>query len=221
MTPCSPNFNSRGGAPIDMLVLHYTGMKSAAEALARLCDPAAEVSAHYMIDDDGVVTVLVDETMRAWHAGVASWRGNSNVNSRSIGIELVNPGHDYGYRDFPEPQMTAVIDLCVGILGRHPIPAGNVVGHSDVAPLRKQDPGERFDWRRLAGAGIGIWPVGVAATTAIPETDIAVVLTEIGYDTTDLGAAIAAFQRHFRPASVDGTADEETRRAIAAVRTLI
>ena len=220
MTPRSPNFNSRDGAPIDMLVLHYTGMKSTAEALARLCDPAAEVSAHYLIDEDGAMTVLVDEAMRAWHAGVASWRGERNINSRAIGIELVNPGHEYGYRDFPEPQMATLIDLCAGILARHPIPARNVVAHSDVAPLRKQDPGERFDWRRLAAAGIGLWPDGVS-TDPVAEGDVAAALTEIGYDIADLGAAITAFQRHFRQVRVDGTADDETRRAIAAVLTLI
>src|SRR6478609_2257523 len=141
-----------------MLVLHYTGMKTASEALARLCDPAAKVSAHYTVDEDGTVYVHVPENRRAWHAGVSHWAGVDNVNARSIGIELVNPGHEFGYRAFPEAQIASLITLCHGILSRHAIPAARVLGHSDVAPARKEDPGELFPWGELALAGIGLWP---------------------------------------------------------------
>jgi len=202
----SPNFNQRppSGA-VDMLVLHYTGMRTAEAALERLCDPAAEVSAHYLIDEAGTVFPLVEEDMRAWHAGLSCWRGETNVNSRSIGIELVNPGHEFGYRPFPEPQMAALAELARGILARWPIPARNVVGHSDVAPRRKQDPGELFDWRRLAAQGIGLWPEPLAA-----RGDAAALLASYGYEIEDLPASLAAFQRHFRPSRCDGVADEET-----------
>lgn len=216
----SPNFNGRDGAVVDMLVIHYTGMRTGKDALARLCDPAAEVSAHYFLDADGVLVQLVDEADRAWHAGVASWRGQSNINSRSIGIELVNPGHEYGYQDFPEVQMGVLIELCGKILARHPIPARNVVGHSDVAPARKQDPGERFDWARLAEEGIGLWPQP-GDIPPIDEAAIGGALAEIGYDVEDLGAAVTAFQRHFHPTRIDGIADVETRQCIAALSALL
>ncbi|MGY8992341.1 MAG: N-acetylmuramoyl-L-alanine amidase, partial [Rhodospirillales bacterium] len=154
----SPNFDDRpAGLPVDMLVLHYTGMKSASDALDRLCDPAAKVSAHYLVNMNGSVSALVDEEKRAWHAGVSFWRGHTDVNARSIGIELVNPGHEFGYVPFPEKQMAALIKLAKDILKRHAIEARNVVGHSDIAPRRKMDPGELFDWPRLAAAGIGLW----------------------------------------------------------------
>jgi len=208
----SPNFGPRNGQTVDMLVLHYTGMPSAAQALARLCDPAAEVSAHYLIDEDGAVHALVDEAMRAWHAGRSFWRGATDVNSRSIGIELVNPGHEFGYRPFPEAQIAALTELAQGILARHPIPAHNVVGHADVAPARKQDPGELFPWRRLAAAGIGLWP-----EPAEPIADAMAALAAFGYDIADPPAAVTAFQRHFRPARVDGVADEECRRLLAGL----
>src|SRR4029077_12116286 len=166
----SPNHDARPeGGRVDMLVLHYTGMKTAAEAIDRLCDPAAKVSAHYAIDEDGTVWRLVEESRRAWHAGVSFWQGTRDVNAASIGIELVNPGHDWGYRAFPDAQMVALETLCHGLLLRHPIPRDRVVGHSDVAPLRKQDPGELFDWPRLAEAGIGLWPT----VSQLPPTDIA------------------------------------------------
>lgn len=213
----SPNFNSREGAPIDMLVLHYTGMKSCDEALERLCDPAAEVSAHYLIDEDGTVHHLVDESERAWHAGVAMWRGKTNINSRSIGIELVNPGHEWGYRHFPEAQMQALILLCNEIQARYRIPGRNIVGHSDVAPARKLDPGELFNWRRLAENGVGFalfdWDI---FEPVAPEAVVSS-LAAYGYDVSDEEAAITAFQRHFRQRRVDGTADEETRRRIACL----
>lgn len=154
----SPNCDSREGQQVDMLVLHYTDMATAKEALERLCDPAAKVSAHYLVEEDGNVHALVAEEMRAWHAGVSAWRGNTNINQRSIGIEIANPGHRLGYRPFPKPQMEAVAALCKEILSRHDIPARNIVAHSDVAPTRKKDPGELFDWKWLAGLGVGLWP---------------------------------------------------------------
>ena len=153
----SPNQDERG-APIDMLVLHYTGMQSAEAALDRLCDPAAKVSSHYDITEDGAVHALVPEEKRAWHAGLSFWAGIRNVNASSIGIELVNPGHEFGYRAFPAVQIAALKDLAGGILSRHSIPASRVLGHSDVAPARKEDPGELFPWEALAASGIGLWP---------------------------------------------------------------
>ncbi len=149
----SPNYNERIGydAP-EMIVIHYTGMKTAQAALDRLCDPAAEVSAHYVIDEDGTVYQLVGEDKRAWHAGVSNWNGETDINSASIGIELVNPGHEFGYRAFPAAQMQTLAELCKGIMGRHEIKI--VLGHSDVAPIRKQDPGELFDWAWLAHNGV-------------------------------------------------------------------
>ena len=161
MTPIwlpSPNFDSRDGCDISLLVLHYTGMKTASDALERLCNLDSKVSAHYVVDEDGTVYHLVKEEMRAWHAGVSSWRGESRVNHHSIGIEIVNPGHEFGYRNFPEIQMLSVVELCKDILVRHDIPPRNVVGHSDVAPSRKEDPGELFDWEWLAREDIGIMP---------------------------------------------------------------
>jgi N-acetylmuramoyl-L-alanine amidase len=208
----SPNQDDRGSAAIDMLVLHYTGMKTVQAALERLCDPTAKVSAHYTVDEDGTVYAHVPETRRAWHAGVASWAGATDINARSIGIELVNPGHDYGYRDFAEAQIEALITLCHGILLRHPIPFARVLGHSDVAPARKEDPGERFPWERLARAGIGLWPSSRYANLG------AEALGRFGYD---LGAGtekvVIAFQRHFRPGKLDGVWDPECARLLASL----
>ena len=213
----SPNHAPRPpGTPVDMLVLHYTGMQSAEAALARLCDPAAEVSAHYLVDEDGTVYRLVDEQNRAWHAGASYWRGRRDVNSRSIGIELVNPGHEFGYRPFPAMQMAGLADLAKDILARHPIPPRNVVGHADVAPQRKQDPGELFDWAWLAARGIGLWPSAPAEATG----EIEAMLSAWGYDTTTPQAALVAFQRHFRPACCDGAADAETMGLLAALMAL-
>ncbi len=154
----SPNHDSRNGQPIDMLVLHYTGMKTGAEARARLVHPEAKVSAHYVVEENGDIYRLVAEENRAWHAGVSQWRGNTNINQRSIGIEIVNPGHEFGYRAFPDAQMESVALLCKDILSRHDIPKRNIVAHSDIAPVRKEDPGELFDWKGLANQGIGLWP---------------------------------------------------------------
>jgi N-acetylmuramoyl-L-alanine amidase len=216
----SPNFAPRpDGQGVDMLVLHYTGMESADAALDRLCDPAAEVSAHYLIDEDGGIVALVAEQMRAWHAGRASWRGHSDINSRSIGIELVNPGHEFGYRAFAEPQIASLIALSLQIQARWPIPARNVVGHSDVAPSRKQDPGELFPWRRLAGQGIGLWP-----EAAIPHDDIGTMLRAYGYgweDPAELPLVLTAFQRHFRPACCDGRPDAEIAALLAGLIALL
>ena len=210
----SPNFGPRRpGGPIDLLVLHYTGMTSAALALERLCDPQAEVSAHYLIDEDGAVHALVAEEMRAWHAGQGWWRGETDVNSRSIGIELVNPGHDFGYRPFPAAQIAALIALAGEILARHPIPPRNVLGHSDLAPRRKRDPGELFPWRDLAQAGIGLWP-----SPGTAPADPLAALAEWGYDVTDPAAAIAAFQRRFRPAGIDGMMDAETAALVGGLK---
>ena len=168
----SPNHDARpDGLAVDILLLHYTGMTSGEAALARLCDPAAKVSAHYCIDEDGSVSRLVPEARRAWHAGAGHWAGAGDINARSIGIELVNPGHEFGYRAFPEAQMTALMALARDILARHPIPAARVLGHSDVAPLRKEDPGELFDWQGLAAAGIGLWPETPAEETDLPSDD--------------------------------------------------
>lgn len=203
----SPNFDSRGGQPIDMLVLHYTGMKDGARALDRLTDAAAQVSAHYVVDEQGQVFQLVDETMRAWHAGKAFWRGHTNINQRSIGIEIINPGHEFGYRPFADVQMRAVIDLCKDILARHPIPARNVVGHSDVAPTRKQDPGELFNWKWLADEGIGLWS-SVECRVQSTEKTISVSLEEYGYEAADL-PTITAFQRHYRPHNISGVWDAQ------------
>lgn len=157
----SPNSETRDGQAVDMLVLHYTGMKSAAAAMDKLINPTSKVSAHYVVDLEGQIFQLVDESMRAWHAGKSYWRGNTNINQRSIGIEIVNPGHEFGYVAFPEVQMQSVMKLCKDILSRHDIPAQNIVGHSDIAPTRKQDPGELFDWAWLAREGIGHWALGI------------------------------------------------------------
>lgn len=216
----SPNQDPRpDGVAVDMLVIHYTGMQTAAEAIDRMCDPAAKVSAHYCIDEDGVITRLVPEDRRAWHAGVASWRGHADINERSIGIELVNPGHEFGYRPFPGAQITALILLASGILRRHEIPSRNVVGHSDVAPSRKQDPGELFDWKRLAQAGIGLWPEPRPADPA----DFPAMLAEYGYAVASdsAGESIEAFQRHFRPSRIDGEGDEECAQLLAGLLAVV
>ncbi|MEX1204450.1 MAG: N-acetylmuramoyl-L-alanine amidase [Dongiaceae bacterium] len=222
----SPNHDARAaGRAIDMLVLHYTGMPSAAAALDRLTDAAAKVSAHYLIDEDGAVWRLVPEARRAWHAGVACWAGERDVNGASIGIELVNPGHEFGYRPFPEAQMAALEELARDILARHPIPAARVLGHSDVAPGRKTDPGELFDWRRLAAAGIGLWPEPMADGDAVPDiAEVQAGLARFGYEVAASGildatteVALAAFQRHFRPRRINGRPDAETARLLDAL----
>jgi len=235
----SPNHDARpDGVPIDLLVLHYTGMRTGAEALDRLCDPAAKVSSHYLVEEDGRVFALVAETRRAWHAGLSWWRGHAGLNDRSIGIEIVNPGHEWGYRDFPDAQIEALIRLCSAILARHPIPPRNVVAHSDVAPARKQDPGERFPWARLAAAGIGLWPgAAPAAVDEVPPIApgedgdgvqaLRATLRRIGYQVAPVGPAdaalatvLAAFQRHWAPHRTDGIADGRTRWAAGRVAAM-
>ncbi len=229
----SPNFDERRcRKPVDLVVLHYTGMPSAEAALQRLTDPAAKVSAHYVLDEDGTLTRLVAEESRAWHAGVAFWRGVRDVNARSIGIELVNPGHEFGYRPFPEVQIAALLELLTAIKLRHGIPAAGFIGHSDVAPQRKEDPGELFPWARLAAAGFGLWPsADFRPSPHAPELrpgmtsgavlDLQVALDRIGYGIEGSGmydplteSVVRAFQRHWRPARIDGVADPETTSLI-------
>jgi N-acetylmuramoyl-L-alanine amidase len=229
----SPNHDARADGPIDILLLHYTGVASTAAAVARLCEPAAKVSSHYLVDEAGEVLQLVPEPRRAWHAGVSSWEGTSDINSRSIGIEIANPGHSFGYPDFTEAQIAAVIVLGRDIIARHPIHPHRVLAHSDVAPLRKTDPGEKFPWERLHRAGIGAWTAPVPVTDCergavdASDTDIADVqraLKRYGYGIEPTGlydalttAVVTAFQRHFRPARVDGRADRSTIATLAAL----
>jgi len=212
----SPNFDARP-AGVEFLVLHYTGMQSAAAAVERLCDLASKVSAHYVVDEDGTVYRLVEEANRAWHAGVSFWRGVSGLNDGSVGIEIVNPGHEFGYRAFPDVQMAAVAALSLGIIERHGILARDVVGHSDIAPDRKQDPGELFPWAWLAEQGVGVWTDEEAA-----PGDLLADLTAIGYDVRFPAATvITAFQRHFLPERLTGVGDEGTASRAAAVRALL
>jgi N-acetylmuramoyl-L-alanine amidase len=220
----SPNHDARpDSGAVDILVLHYTGMRTADEALARLTDPAAKVSAHYTIGRDGCVFRHVAEDRRAWHAGVSWWAGERNVNARSIGIELVNPGHEFGYVPFTGEQIGALIELSQGILSRHPIPPERVVGHSDVAPARKEDPGELFPWERLCEAGIGLWPKPSRRDAQFgKDEDVARQLAACGYGTppdvdVPLATVITAFQRHFRPALLDGAWDGECAAILAAL----
>jgi Negative regulator of beta-lactamase expression len=217
----SPNHDDRpAGAPIDMLVLHYTGMQTADAALARLCDPKAKVSAHYTVDRQGCVYAHVGEERRAWHAGLSFWAGETNINGRSIGIELVNPGHEFGYEPFADRQIAALIELSSAILARHPIPAHRVLGHSDVAPSRKTDPGELFPWAGLARAGIGLWPQPAAEDAACSTGDAIAGLARFGYGLppdVPAEAAIMAFQRHFRPSKIDGVMDGECAALVSAL----
>lgn len=223
----SPNHDARpAGGIVDMLILHYTGMTSGEAALARLTSPDAKVSAHYLIEEDGAIWRMVAEDRRAWHAGLSFWAGRRDINAHSIGIELVNPGHEWGYRPFAEPQMAALEALARDIVARHPIRPEFVLGHSDVAPPRKEDPGELFDWKRLARAGIGIWPDFATEPGDIPQDAAAAQrrLSAIGYEVPQSGAldestraVVTAFQRHFRPARCDGALDLETRARIAVV----
>ena len=224
----SPNWNARvGGQPPDLVILHYTGMASSAAAIARLCNPVAKVSSHYVIDRAGEIFRLVAEKHRAWHAGVSSWHGQTDINSRSIGIELVNPGHAHGYTDFAEPQMGSLLALLEGICARHKIATGGVLAHSDIAPDRKSDPGERFNWERLSQAGFGLWvppsPLQHGATLSFGQAGQEV--TRLHHMLSALGFGIAAsalfdrkteivlraFQRHWRPQLIDGRADASTR----------
>src|SRR2546426_4802359 len=232
----SPNHGERkAGAKPDMIVLHYTGMRDSQAAIDLLCTPASEVSAHYVVLEDGYIVQLVAEERRAWHAGASSWAGETDINSCSIGIEIANPGHEHGYPAFPRRQIAAVTALCRSILTRYRIAPDRVLGHSDVAPTRKQDPGEKFPWKVLAQSGIGLWvePVPIAgdgpifvlgeANPAIEEAQR--LLAQYGYAVTPTGYldaasrdAVAAFQRHFRPQRADGVVDGST---LATLKTLL
>ena len=234
----SPNFDERR-APPDMLVLHYTGMRTADAAIQRLCDPVAKVSAHYVVDEDGAILRLVPEERRAWHAGQGAWQGETDCNAGSIGVEIVNPGHEFGYRDFPEAQIDSVVSLISDIRTRWTIPDVRIIGHSDLAPDRKQDPGERFPWKRLASVGHGLWfepaPERIAALgppLGVGDEGLGVIvlragLHRLGYALQPGGnydgatrLTVEAFQRHWRPAQVDGVADGETRATLMGVLQL-
>ena len=213
----SPNFDERG-LPVSMLVLHSTGMQDAASALARLTDPEAKVSAHYLVAEDGQVIRMIDEEKRAWHAGRSYWRGITDVNSASVGIEIVNPGHEFGYRPFAEVQIEAVIELTRKIVHRHRITRGNVVGHSDVAPARKQDPGELFPWAQLARHRLALpRPTKNLVDPHWNDASFLLALERFGYDVTDREAAVRAFQRRFRPELIDGIIDGESRAILLAL----
>src|SRR5271165_720550 len=234
----SPNHSERkGGALPDMIVLHYTGMRDNEAAIRQLCNPASEVSAHYVVLPDGYIVQLVAESRRAWHAGVSSWAGETDINSCSIGIEITNPGHEHGYPDFPRRQIAAVTALCRSILTRHQVPADRILAHSDVAPARKQDPGEKFPWKVLADSGIGLWvnpapvtrtgPIYVLGETNPAIEEIQRLLARYGYGVTPTGYldgttrdAVAAFQRHFRPIRVDGVVDVSTTATLKALLAL-
>ena len=231
----SPNFNERPVSTADMLVMHYTGMRSCEEAVARLTDAASKVSSHYTVDEDGTIYRHVPEHLRAWHAGVSSWRGLADVNARSIGIEIVNPGHEFGYPDFPLRQTAAVITLCRSIITRRgPISADRILAHSDVAPTRKQDPGEKFPWALLSESGIGHWvraaPLDLEGSGLRPGdrgdavTRLQRTLRSYGYGVAETARyddatreVVTAFQRHFRQARVDGIADPSTLLTLRAL----
>ena len=234
----SPNFDARRGPP-DILVLHYTGMQSGEAALARLRDPDAKVSAHYLVEEDGRVFQLVPEERRAWHAGRGVWLGEDDVNAASIGIEIVNPGHEFGYRPFPDAQIAALIALVADIRDRWTIPDNRIIAHSDLAPDRKEDPGELFPWKRLAEAGHGLWfePAAerVAALTGLlqkGDEGIGVMVLRAGLHRLGYGlkpgpdydaeteTTVRAFQRHWRPSRVDGVADGETRARLVGLLQL-
>jgi N-acetylmuramoyl-L-alanine amidase len=222
----SPNHGERAHGAIDILLLHYTGMPDHEQALAWLCDPRSKVSSHYFIHEDGRVLSLVPEDRRAWHAGASEWNGDDDINSRSIGIEIANTGHPGGLPPYPNAQIDALIALCREIVGRHPIPPHRVLAHSDVAPGRKLDPGELFPWPRLAAAGIGRWvePAETGAGRFFSRGDEGEAIEALqglfalyGYGVGINGVfdqrtedVVAAFQRHFRPARVDGVADRST-----------
>lgn len=211
------------GQSVDILLMHYTGMRTAIEALDRLCDIEARVSSHYTVDEDGTIYRHVSENHCAFHAGISYWAGARDINARSIGIEIVNPGHEFGYRAFPDIQIEAVIALSKDILSRHPILPQRVIGHSDVAPERKEDPGELFPWKQLAGEGIGLWPsrLDKGLSCSFKEG-----LRRYGYGIAPDGQAsfeqtLIAFQRHFRPGQIDGVADDECKRLLAGLLSVL
>jgi N-acetylmuramoyl-L-alanine amidase len=230
----SPNHGERKGVVPDMIVLHYTGMLNGQEAINFLCSPASRASAHYVVLEDGAVAQLVAESRRAWHAGTSAWAGETDINSCSIGIEIANPGHEHGYIAFPKRQIAAVIALCRSIFTRYPIPPERVLAHSDVAPARKQDPGEKFPWQLLAASGIGLWvkpapigkggPIFTLGDTNPAIEEVQYLLAQYGYDVSPMGYfdagtrnAVAAFQRHFRQQRVDGIIDVSTIMTLKAL----
>nr|WP_276208692.1 N-acetylmuramoyl-L-alanine amidase [Caulobacter sp. 17J65-9] len=230
----SPNFDERR-APPDMVVLHYTGMRSGQEAIDRLRDPAAKVSAHYVVEEDGRIFRLVPEERRAWHAGKSFWKGETDCNAASIGVEIVNPGHEFGYRAFPDAQIEAVIRLLDEVRIRWTVPDCRILGHSDVAPSRKEDPGELFPWKRLAGAGHGLWfepspapgPALKVGDNGVGVFALQAGLHRLGYEPLPSGeydqetaTVVTAFQRHWRPERVDGVADGETRARLMGLLQL-
>jgi N-acetylmuramoyl-L-alanine amidase len=231
----SPNAEPRQvGKMVRILLLHYTGMMDAELASSWLCNPTSKVSCHYFIDSDGRITQMVDEDLRAWHAGQSVWKGERDINSVSIGIEIHNPGHEYGYTDFPPEQMTAVMALGRDIVARHAIPPEHVLAHSDVAPRRKADPGEKFDWQGLYEQGLGHWvpPARLGSGQFLQSGDsgnaveaLQAMLALYGYGIEitgdfdqDTKAVVVAFQRHFRPERIDGIADRST---IETLRRLV
>jgi N-acetylmuramoyl-L-alanine amidase len=213
----SPNFDERK-LGISMIVLHYTGMPDAQSAIDRLRDPAAKVSAHYLVAEDGTILRMVAEDKRAWHAGKSRWRGIEDINSASIGIEIVNPGHEFGYPPFPEEQIDALLPLVAEIKERHGITRGNVVGHSDIAPARKQDPGELFPWNRLARLRLALpRPTRNLMDPLWTDAGFLIALERFGYDVADKLAAVVAFQRRYRPELLDGEIDGECRSILLAL----
>ncbi len=213
----SPNFDERK-SPVSMIVLHYTGMPDAEQALDRLTSPESKVSAHYVVDEDGRIFSLVDESMRAWHSGKSRWRGITDVNSASVGIEIVNPGHEFGYRPFPDEQIAALIPLIAAIKERHAIGRGDIVGHSDVAPARKEDPGELFPWHALARRRLALpSPTRDLIDPFWTDAGFLLALERFGYDATDPQKAVIAFQRRVRPDLIDGIIDGECRAKLLAL----
>ena len=213
----SPNFDVRA-LPVSMIVLHYTGMPDAEQALDRLTSPDSQVSAHYLVDEDGRIFTLVDESMRAWHAGKSRWRGITDVNSASVGIEIVNPGHEFGYRPCPDEQIASLIPLVASLKERHGIGRGNVVGHSDVAPARKEDPGELFPCEALARRRLALpSPTRDLIDPFWTDAGVLLALERFGYDVTDPQKAVIAFQRRFRPDLIDGIVDGECRAKLLAL----
>jgi N-acetylmuramoyl-L-alanine amidase len=213
----SPNHDERQ-APVSMIVLHYTGMETAEAAIDRLRDPEAKVSCHYLVAEDGTVLRMVAEDRRAWHAGRSHWRGVTDVNSAAVGIEIVNPGHDWGYRPFPDEQVAALLPLVAEIKDRHAITRGNIVGHSDIAPTRKRDPGELFPWAELARRRLALpRPTKNLMDPHWTQGGFLLALERFGYDVSDPMAATVAFQRRFRPEMIDGEVDAECRMILLAL----